>query len=198
MLDSVIDRVDFQPYWRIPMKIADQEVWPKQDADPSYFDRQGIHVVANQLIQDPGPSNPLGSVKFLFDNPYSVYLHDTTAPSLFARAYRFSSHGCIRVSDADDLARQLLATDPRWPAERVDSALQGGGNQTVLLQEPIPVHIVYDTAWADADGTVEFRADVYHRDAIPAAAPAPIAPATAAPSAPRPLAAAAPLAGCNG
>lgn len=198
MLDSVINRVEFHPYWRIPMNIADLEVWPKQEADPGYFARQGIHVVNSQLVQDPGPANPLGVVKFIFDNPYSIYLHDTTAPGLFARADRFSSHGCIRVSDAADLAHELLASDPQWSAERVDAALQTGGNQGVTLREPIPVHIVYDTAWADADGTVEFRADVYHRDAIPAAAPAPIAPATAAPSAPRPLAAAAPLAGCNG
>ncbi|MDQ7250714.1 L,D-transpeptidase family protein [Dongia sedimenti] len=197
MLDSVIDRVEFHPYWRIPMNIAEQEVWPKQDADPGYFARQGIHAVNSQLIQDPGPANPLGIVKFLFDNPYSVYLHDTTAPGLFARAYRFSSHGCIRVSDAGDLARQLLASDPQWPAERVDAALQTGGNQGVTLREPIPVHIVYDTAWADDNGMVEFRADVYHRDVVPAVAPAPIAPDTAAPGAPGPLADATPLAGCN-
>lgn len=180
VLDGVIDRVEFHPYWRIPMKIADQEVWPRQDADPSYFAKQGIHVVNNMLVQDPGPNNPLGSVKFVFDNPFSVYLHDTTAPSLFAQAYRFSSHGCIRVSDAGDLAHELLASDPQWPTDKVNRQLQDGGNRTVTLLEPIPLHIVYDTAWVADDGTIQFRDDIYHRDVVPAsntssAAPGPIA-----------------------
>jgi len=163
-LDSVIDRVEFHPYWRIPMAIADQELWPKQDADPNYFTAQGIHIVDDQLVQDPGPGNPLGAVKFLFDNPYSVYLHDTTAPDLFAQAYRFSSHGCIRVAEAGDLAAQLLGADPDWSQQRVATALKDGGNRTIRLLEPIPLHIVYDTAWVDEDGTVEFRDDVYGRD----------------------------------
>jgi murein L,D-transpeptidase YcbB/YkuD len=112
-------------------------------------------------------------VKFVFDNPYSVYLHDTTAPGLFDRAYRFASHGCIRVSSADDLARQLLAPDPQWPAERVDRALQAGRNNTVALRVPIALHIVYDTAWVEEDGTIQFREDVYHRDRIPSSVMAP-------------------------
>ena len=185
LLESVIDKVEFHPYWRIPMRIADEEVWPKQDADPNYFSSQGIHVTGDQLVQDPGPNNPLGSVKFLFDNPYSVYLHDTAAPSLFAQADRFASHGCIRVADADDLAKALLAPDPTWPAARVDQALKGGGNRTVALREPVPLHIVYDTAWVDDDGTVEFRNDVYGRDRViqaPPTAPNP-APPTVGPMA---------------
>ena len=164
LLDSVIERIDFHPYWRIPADIADQEVWPKQDSDPRYFAQQGIHVVNNGLVQDPGPRNPLGAVKFVFDNPYSVYLHDTSAPGLFARSYRFLSHGCIRVSDAGDLARRLLASDPEWPEARVDAALRDGVNRTVALRAPIPLHIVYDTAWVAEDGSIQFRDDVYRRD----------------------------------
>jgi murein L,D-transpeptidase YcbB/YkuD len=179
-LDSVIDRVEFHPYWRIPMRIAELEVWPKQADDPSYFAARGIHIVGDQLRQDPGPTNPLGEVKFLFDNPYSVYLHDTTSPALFDRADRFASHGCVRVSDADSLARELLAGDPAWPEDRVAEALGHGGNRTVTLQEPIPVHIVYDTAWVDPDGTVQFRADVYHRDRLSADAPPAAVPLAAA------------------
>jgi murein L,D-transpeptidase YcbB/YkuD len=176
ILDSVIDRVEFHPYWHIPMKIAEQEVWPKQDADPSYFARNGIYVVDGNLLQDPGPLNPLGAVKFVFDNPYSVYLHDTTAPALFDRESRFFSHGCIRVSDAGDLARQLLATNPQWSAQAIDQALRGAGNQTVAMNVPIPLHIVYDTAWVEEDGIVQFRDDIYHRDVIPASVIAPNGP----------------------
>jgi murein L,D-transpeptidase YcbB/YkuD len=173
-LDSVIDRVEFHPYWRIPMRIAEQEVWPKQDADPDYFASHGIRIIDDQLRQDPGPSNPLGDVKFLFDNPYSVYLHDTTSPGLFDRASRFFSHGCIRVSSADELARELLAADPQWSAARVAEVLGAGGNRTVTLVEPIAVHIVYDTAWVDPDGTIQFRNDVYGRDRLAADTAAPI------------------------
>ena len=165
-LDSVIDQVELHPYWRIPMRIADLEVWPKQEADPGYFAARGIRVIGDRLRQDPGPANPLGVVKFLFDNPYSVYLHDTTSPGLFAQARRFFSHGCVRVSDADQLAKDLLSTDPAWSPDKVAEALAHGGNRRIALLEPIPVHIVYDTAWVDPDGTVEFRADVYHRDRL--------------------------------
>ncbi|GAB2176971.1 hypothetical protein DLREEDagr8_25290 [Dongia sp. agr-C8] len=166
-LDSVIDRIEFHPYWRIPTSIADGEVWPKQEADPGYFAQQGIRIVGSGLVQDPGPRNPLGAVKFVFDNPYSVYLHDTSAPGLFARAYRFLSHGCVRVSDAAALARALLAPDPQWPEARVESAIAGGANQDVVLRAPIPLHIVYDTAWVMEEGTIQFRDDVYHRDFVP-------------------------------
>ncbi len=164
VLDSVIDRIEFHPYWRIPTSIADGEVWPKQEADPGYFAQQGIRIVGSGLVQDPGPRNPLGVVKFVFDNPYSVYLHDTSAPGLFGRAYRFLSHGCVRVSDAAGLARALLAPDPQWPEARVDAAIAGGANQDVVLRHPIPLHIVYDTAWVMEEGTIQFRDDVYHGD----------------------------------
>jgi murein L,D-transpeptidase YcbB/YkuD len=163
-LDGLIDRIEFHPYWHIPANIAEQEVWPKQQAHPGYFAQEGIHIVNNGLVQDPGPRNPLGAVKFVFDNPYSVYLHDTSAPGLFAREYRFLSHGCVRVSDAGDLARQLLTSDPEWPAARVDLALRGSANQTVGLRAPIPLHIVYDTAWVAEEGTIQFRNDTYRRD----------------------------------
>jgi murein L,D-transpeptidase YcbB/YkuD len=189
-LDSIIDRLEFHPSWFIPTRIADEELWPKQDADPNYFDSQGIHILNDQLRQDPGPANPLGAVKFLFDNPYSVYLHDTSAPSLFASPDRFSSHGCVRVADAADLAKSLLAPDPQWPTPRIDAALQTGGTQRVTLADPMPLHIVYDTAWVDDAGIVQFRADIYHKDPVIPGPPMPVTP-PAPPSLPsQPLAAA--------
>lgn len=163
-IDSVINRLEFHPYWTIPSRIAAREVWPKAHRDPGYLRRSHMHVVNGQIRQDPGPDNPLGKVKFLFPNSYSVYLHDTNHPEFFADARRFRSHGCVRVSHALDLARTLLRDDPEWPPSRIDEALAAGRNVKVRLAHPIPVHLVYVTAWVDEDGSVQFREDVYGRD----------------------------------
>ena len=72
--------------------------------------------------------------------------------------------GCVALSGADDLARRLLAADPAWPADRIDAALAGRKTGTVTLAQPLPLHLVYDTAWIDPDGTVEFRDDAYGLD----------------------------------
>jgi murein L,D-transpeptidase YcbB/YkuD len=133
-----------------------------------------MRIVGGQVTQAPGPRTPLGKVKFAFDNPYSVYLHDTNAPDLFDRTERFLSHGCVRVEQALDLARRLLAGDPDWPEPRIAETVAAGKTLRVDLKRPIPVHIVYDTAWVEADGTVNFRPDVYGRDLTATAAlPAP-------------------------
>jgi murein L,D-transpeptidase YcbB/YkuD len=169
-LDSVIDRLEFNPYWVVPPRIARLEVLPKIRRDPDYMRRNDMHWVNGQIVQNPGPKNPLGKVKFLFANPYSVYLHDTNSPQLFARWDRFLSHGCMRVSEALDLARYLLRNDPAWPAARVEQVLQSGRSVQVRLVAPIDLHVVYDTAWVDEAGTINFRQDVYGRDRFPGSA----------------------------
>jgi len=171
-IDSVIDRLEFNPYWTVPSRIAAREVWPKAHRDAGYLRRNHMRIINGQIRQDPGPDNPLGKVKFLFPNPYSVYLHDTSHPELFERAERFRSHGCIRVSGALDLARALLRDDPDWPTSRIDEALVGVGNVKVRLAYPIAVHVFYDTAWVDEAGLVQFRNDVYGRDRLGATVPA--------------------------
>lgn len=163
-LDSVIERLDFNPTWVVPTSIARAEVLPKARRDPGYLERNGMRIVDGQIRQAPGPRNPLGQVKFVFRNSFSVYLHDTNAKDLFARDARFLSHGCVRVNQALDLARRLVAGDAEWPAYRIDAALASGRTTSVDLKRPIPVHLVYDTAWVDTDGAVNFRADVYNLD----------------------------------
>jgi murein L,D-transpeptidase YcbB/YkuD len=141
-------------------------------------------VVDDGLRQDPGPNNPLGAVKLLFDNPAAIALTDSNDATALAQPDRFAGGGCIALADARNLARQLLAADPQWPEAKIDDALQNNANQTVPLAAPLPVHLVYDTAWVDDDGTVEFRDDVYGWDASAAApAPAPVANPTAGPCA---------------
>ena len=168
-LDSVIERLEFHPYWTVPAGIARLELLPKIRKDRDYLRRNNMSMVSGQIRQAPGPGNPLGRVKFLFANPHSVYLHDTSAPELFARPERFLSHGCVRVEQAVDLARRLLRDDPAWPQPRIDAALAAGRNVRVDLARPIPLHLVYDTAWVDDDGTVNFRNDAYGRDSTIAA-----------------------------
>ncbi len=163
-LDSIIDRLEFNPYWVVPPRIARLEVLPKIRRDPDYMLRNDMHWVNGQIRQDPGPKNPLGKVKFLFLNPYDVYLHDTNSPQLFERWDRFLSHGCMRVAAALDLARYLLKNDPRWPPQQIQEVVDSGQTVQVRLAAPIPLHVVYDTAWVDDAGVVNFRADVYGRD----------------------------------
>ena len=174
-LDSIIDRLDFNPYWVVPPRIARLEVLPKIRRDPDYMIRNDMHWVNGQIRQDPGPKNPLGKVKFLFLNPYDVYLHDTNSPQLFERWDRFLSHGCMRVVAALDLAGYLLRDDPQWPPQRIREVVDSGETVRIRLAAPIPLHVVYDTAWVDDAGIINFRSDVYGRDG---SAGAPIADAS--------------------
>jgi murein L,D-transpeptidase YcbB/YkuD len=163
-LDGVIDRLEFNPYWVVPSRIARLEVLPKIRRDPDYMAANDLHWVDGQIRQNPGPKNPLGKVKFLFPNPYDVYLHDTNSHKLFDRWDRHLSHGCMRIPNALDFAAYLLKDDPEWPPQRVDAVLQSGQVVRVALTAPIPVHVVYDTAWVDGTGVVNFRQDIYGRD----------------------------------
>ena len=115
--------------------------------------------------QKPGAKNALGHVKFLFPNPYDVYLHDTPSDSLFSRQSRALSHGCVRVEEPETLANYVLRDDPEWPTERILTAMRSGNEQHVKLRAAIPVHIVYFTARVDEDGGMHFQQDVYGYDA---------------------------------
>jgi murein L,D-transpeptidase YcbB/YkuD len=117
-----------------------------------------------RLRQDPGPENALGPAKFLFPNSYDVYLHGTNHQNLFARATRFLSSGCIRLPDPLRFAELLLKDDASWSRERIDKVVAAGKNYGVALATALPVHLVYDTAWVDDAGTLQFRKDVYDRD----------------------------------
>lgn len=169
-LDSEIDQLEFNPYWTVPPRIARLELLPIIRRDPNYMRDNDMQWVDGQIQQSPGPKNPLGKVKFLFPNRYSVYLHDTSGPQLFERWNRFLSHGCMRIAQALDLATYLLKDDPRWPPQRIDEALRSGRVVSIRLAAPIPIHVVYDTAWVDRAGVVQFRQDVYRQDQSAAAA----------------------------
>jgi murein L,D-transpeptidase YcbB/YkuD len=117
------------------------------------------------IKQPPSNSNALGLVKFMFPNPYNIYLHDTPAKNLFARETRAYSHGCIRLAQPFDFAYALLARQSSDPVAEFKRILATGVETTVPLRQPVPVHLIYRTAFTTAKGGVQFRRDVYGRDA---------------------------------
>ncbi len=106
----------------------------------------------------------------MFPNEYDIYLHDTPADHLFAKEDRDFSHGCIRLERPVQLAEYLLKEDPKWRGTAVREAIVSGENQSVTLPKPLPVHLLYFTAWVEKDGSVQFRKDVYGHDETLAAA----------------------------
>jgi len=116
------------------------------------------------MRQPPSPRNALGLVKFMFPNQYNIYLHDTPAKSLFGREIRAYSHGCIRLNDPFDFAYALLAKQTDDPEAFFQSRLQTGKEARVRLDQEVPVHLIYRTAFTTHTGKVEFRRDIYGRD----------------------------------
>jgi L,D-transpeptidase YcbB len=152
------------PYWNVPYSIIKKEMLPKLASDPDYFARHGYEVVqrGDMLIvrQPPGEDNALGRIKFMFPNSYSVYLHDTPSRSLFADDRRAFSHGCIRVDQPFKLAEIVLGRDNGWSEDKV-KRLIGRGERSINLPHPLPVHIVYFTAFVDSFGKLQLRDDIY-------------------------------------
>ncbi len=181
----------FSPYWHIPHSIAVKDLLPKIQKDRRFLAKQKIRVFrgssqinpasvnwrslseANfpyRLRQDPGPLNSLGRVKFMLPNRFNVYIHDTPTRELFDKAVRDFSSGCIRIDMPVELAEYLLADDPEWTSENILAAMEQPREKLVRLRRPIPVYFLYSTAWVDAEGTIQFRDDLYGRDALVATA----------------------------
>lgn len=163
-LQSTIRTVILNPQWVVPHSIVKNEIQPKIDEDPDYLTRNNMFWRDGQLVQESGPQNALGRIKFEFPNPYRVYLHDTPARSLFGAADRAQSHGCVRLEQPLDLAEALLEANGTWSREKIEDEIRGGKTKHVALKRSIPVVLAYWTAFVEEDGTVNFRADVYDRD----------------------------------
>lgn len=182
IFNDEMTHVVFSPYWNVPTDIAQKETLPSLMNDPGFLDRMNMEIVdakgsavdagsvdlsnpANyRFRQRPGTSNALGLVKFMFPNQFDVYLHDTPADSLFARASRSFSHGCVRVEQPEQLAQYVLRDQPEWTPDKIVEAMHAGQERTVKLKEPIPVYLGYWTARVSPDGIVQFRKDVYGID----------------------------------
>lgn len=159
--------VTFNPWWEIPDSIVAESVGRLVRNRPAEAARKGYVVQNGRYRQRPGPQNALGRMKLVMPNPYSIYLHDTPAQSLFDRDVRALSHGCVRVGDALDLATALLGTQSGWSRERVDALVATGDTVTVPLKQAIPVYVTYFTAEPDDLGGIRFFPDIYRRDPLP-------------------------------
>jgi murein L,D-transpeptidase YcbB/YkuD len=182
IFNDVMTHVVFSPYWNVPPNIAEGETLPAIMTDPEFLNRQNMEILdvsgnpvdpssvdlsdpkKYRFRQRPGADNSLGLVKFMFPNQFDVYLHDTPADSLFARASRSYSHGCVRLERPVDLAKYVLRDQPEWTEERIETAMHAGEEQHVKLKTPIPVYLGYWTARVSADGFVQFRKDIYGID----------------------------------
>jgi murein L,D-transpeptidase YcbB/YkuD len=181
-----MEYLDFNPYWNVPFSIATKEYLPKLKRNPYALQSQNIRVLRDgnvvnpgqvpwhsysrsnfpvRLRQDPGPRNALGRVKFMFPNKFNIYIHDTPSKSKFQSAARYFSHGCIRVEDPFKMAEVILGLQGVSRAE-IDSISSAGRRKIVKLENPLPVHVVYLTAWVNKDGSIHYRRDVYGRDEI--------------------------------
>jgi L,D-transpeptidase YcbB len=159
-----IQFVVVNPYWNVPNGIFEKDVRPKMQSDPTYLTRNNMEMVNGRVRQKPGPRNSLGRYKFLFPNEFDVYLHDSPERHLFSRTSRDFSSGCIRLERPEDFARLLLDLQTDAGAGQLDRHLTHWNEQWIRLDRPLPVYLLYFTAWVDEDGTVRFHHDVYNRD----------------------------------
>lgn len=164
MFNGDLNQVVFSPYWNVPPSIIEKEINPAIARNPGYLDSKNMERVGNGIRQRPGPGNALGKVKFIFPNSFNMYFHDTPSKSLFQQDKRAFSHGCIRLSDPQKMAEWLLKDDPSWPREKIVEAMNAGKEKFVKLKNPVPVFILYYTAWVDNEGDLNFREDVYNHD----------------------------------
>lgn len=182
---DVMEFMVINPTWNVPRSIATKEYLPMLKKNPNavshlklidsrgrVVNRGAVNFAAYNastfpfaLKQPPSQRNALGQVKFMFPNKYNIYLHDTPSKNLFARDRRAFSHGCVRVGDPKDLAYALLARQSSDPEGLFQSKLNSGVESRVNLEVPVPVHIQYRTAFAPPKGRMNYRHDIYGRDA---------------------------------
>lgn len=184
-----IEKFVVNPTWRIPLSIATREIAPKVADDPDYLAKKNIEIRQSSyfdsniissdeidwdeitpyqfehfLVKRAGKDNPLGEIKYLFPNVNAIYIHDTPAKNWFKQAKRAVSHGCIRMEQPFSLAKAIVKQQKLDVFNDVNQARDTDKTRTFHLKKPVPIHLVYWTAWVDEADTVNFRADVYNRD----------------------------------
>lgn len=185
VFSDTMDHIIFQPEWGVPESIKIRSLLPNlRGGDYGVLARRGMSIrgVGNRVIspsrfkwskvdirdiaivQGPGPSNPLGKMKFMFPNHHSVYMHDTPDKHLFDSSERTFSHGCIRVRNPDKLAEVLLGEVEGWSGSDVARQLKIKTTSRIDLTQHIPVYNTYLTTWVNPDGTVAQFKDVYGHD----------------------------------
>ena len=189
LLRSTIRELNFNKVWHLPPTVVNKDLIPKgrrmakrgkdvlakyhidaysngRKIDPSKIRWNTSQPYRLSYSQQPGKDNPLGFLKINFDNPYSVYLHDTPKQRIFGRNFRAASSGCVRVQNISKLAAWILKYNDGWSRSRINSFRKSGKTKNVRVKKPVPLYFVYLTAWVTKDGVVQFRRDLYHRDGV--------------------------------
>jgi L,D-transpeptidase YcbB len=188
-IKATIRALNFFPYWNVPESVATLDLIPKLRKEPEYLTKELIrahngfkgpeldpmttnwNTADGKIVkfrQDPGPQNALGLVRIDMPNSETVYMHDTPLKPLFTQRSRPFSAGCVRVQDVFKLAEWIARYEVGWDKPgRVADVLAAGQPLDVTLTRPIPVYFTYITAWAEANGRIEFRPDIYGRDGLP-------------------------------
>ncbi|MDN3584865.1 L,D-transpeptidase family protein [Mucilaginibacter flavus] len=187
-LNSIIHSVDVNPVWNIPQSIANKEIIVEAANDRYYLANKNIDVYKDgnkidnpetidwsgvtkenndyDFKQRPGEDNSLGKIKFLFKNKSSVYLHDTPAKYAFRKAMRAVSHGCVRLGDPQALAKNLFGEGENFDTIVKDMSEDNPEPTSISLPEKTPIYITYVTCWADENGVIQYRPDVYGLDIV--------------------------------
>ncbi len=184
---DVLEHIVFSPTWTVPVSIIKGEIIPHLKANPEYYSDKNFAFYKNEIeidpayepwdsvalnpyeyrvVQNPGPDNSLGLVKFMMPNNLSVYLHDTPNHRLFSKDYRALSHGCVRLDEPALFAEYLLRDQKGWTAERIDKAMNNPTPTTIHLKKHYDVYIEYRTAWVDDSGALNLRDDIYGHDRV--------------------------------
>jgi L,D-transpeptidase YcbB len=186
VLQARIVEVNFHPFWTVPVSIIQKDLIPKMQAEPDYLTKNKIRIydkrgrelqpqdvnwqtdeaVDYMFRQDPGELNSMGTIRVNMPNPHAVYMHDTPSKNLFGEDQRFHSSGCVRVQNIRDFVVWLLKGTPNMSRFQVDTHIKSGERVDAKLVRPVPVYWVYITAWANPDGVVQFRDDVYGHDGL--------------------------------
>ena len=161
---DTMEHVVVNPYWTPPQSIMEEEILPAIARDPGYLARNNFERTSTGVRQRPGSTNALGRFKFLFPNDDNIYLHDTPADHLFSRVRRDFSHGCIRLERPADLARLIVSKASSHSPASIDGMVATGSEKWIPLRKPVPVYLLYFTAWVKEDGTLRFHHDVYGHD----------------------------------
>jgi murein L,D-transpeptidase YcbB/YkuD len=172
LLTETMKFITVNPTWNVPPSIIYNEYLPALQQDPTVLQRMGLRLERARdgsihISQPPGEANALGRIRFNFPNKFLVYQHDTPNKELFAKEDRAFSHGCMRVQNPDQYAATLLnITEPNahYTPEKIRS-MYGSSEIDLKFPTPIPVNITYQTAFVDDAGKLQFRRDVYGRDA---------------------------------
>ncbi|HVI28557.1 L,D-transpeptidase family protein [Hansschlegelia sp.] len=184
VLDAKILQVNFNPYWTVPASIVKKDLIPHMQKDPQYLTKNHIRIydqARNELQpeqvnwfsdeatnymfrEDPGETNSLGTVRLNMANKYGVYMHDTPSKNLFGGNDRFQSSGCMRVQNVKELVAWLLKNDPKWDRRAIAAAIKSGERIDVQVNPNVPVYWRYISGWGAADGSVQFREDIYGMD----------------------------------